>query len=211
MNEIANLKKIHKKYDNLKLELQKSASENERLKEKIQDLEAKLAYTQQLFAKSQSQMDSLRSELTEKEDQYALLQKRCQESQEINVSLQTADSNNKAEIEKLHSIIDSLKNSLKEENEKVDNLTKTIAILQDENIKLKSLVDQGAEAKEKYKLKKLALIEKMKECEREKRKWESIAKFNNHVCTVKKVTVQDVFGDIINDDQQNSKIDIQSK
>lgn len=211
LNEISYLKKVQKKYDNCKLELQKSCSENERLREKIQDLEAKIKYLQQLLEQSQSQMDDLKKDLNEKEEQFSLLQKRCQECQEIIVSLQTLDSNNKAEIEKLHLLIDSLKKSLSEENEKVDNLTKTIVALQDENIKLKSLVDQGADAKEKYKLKKRELIEKMKECEREKRKWESIAKFNNHVCAVKKVTVQDVFGDIVNDVQQDKKLDVQSK
>ncbi|KAK8858229.1 hypothetical protein M9Y10_013330 [Tritrichomonas musculus] len=210
-NEIANLKKVYKKYDNCKIELQRAYAENERSKERIKDLEAKLSYTQQLLSKSQGQIESLRSDLNEKEDQYASLQKRCQESQEINVSLQAADSNNKAEIQRLNELIESLKNSLKEENLKVDNLTSTIASLQDENIRLKALVDKANDSREKYKIKKQALLDKMKECEREKRKWESIAKFNNHVCTVKKVTVQDVFGDLINSDCQETKLEIQSK
>ncbi|OHT06029.1 hypothetical protein TRFO_05666 [Tritrichomonas foetus] len=196
--ENSDLKKYCKKLEKYRAEYQRGAAENGRFKETIQDLEAKLAYSHNLYSKSQIQIDSLRKELSELENSYSQMQKRCQESQEMNTNLMNTTSNNKSEIHELNETINSLNDLLSKETAKTGKMAKTIADIQDEKIKLQAIINNEANSKEKYRLKKKTLLDKIKELERERRKWESVAKFNQHVCTVKKVAVQDVYGEFQN-------------
>lgn len=204
-NENNNLRKSLKQFDQCKLQLQSSNNENVRLLERINDLEAKISYISKQLKSNQEQCKSLKVELNEREEQYESVQKQCHESQQITLNLQNDDNQNKAEIQKLNATILSLQRKLKEETQKVGDMAKTVSGLQDENIKLKSQLQKESDEKQKYKLKKQTYLERIKDCEKEKRKWESIAKFNNHVATVKTMTVRDVYGDMTSNLPQDGK------
>ena len=192
----ADLKKQCKKLEKVKIDFQRATAENGRLNENIKDLEAKIAYSQNLYAKSQSLIETLRAEIRIKEEEITKLQQRCQKSQELNQTFQQASESNRQEIQQLNETITKLTTEISKEKNKLGDMAKTISDIQEENLRLKSSLSNEAVIREKYSQKKKLYLQKIKEIEREKRRWESIAKFNHHVCNVKKAAVQDVFGEV---------------
>ena len=92
--------------------------------------------------------------------------------------------------------IEQLKIELEQEQEKTDNLETTNLLLKDQINKLSSKQIDTEAFKAKYLEKHNKLKEKLINSERDRKKWETAARFANRVGVVKNVAVHDVYGSV---------------
>jgi myosin heavy subunit len=175
--------------------------ENARLKESCKELHAKNAdISDQLLAVRNKYVELRRSAremdqtIQEREKEMAELQKRCEEAQERSRTLDRANEEIRGENKTLSHENSRLNGSLTEAVGKGSALSQEIARMEGSVLHLQERVRCLGVIEAKYKRKKQEWRDRLAGFDREKRKWESVAKFVHRVARVKGGVVADVYG-----------------
>lgn len=139
---------------------------------------------------------ALNKELHSRDEQFNSIQKACAEAQQRNHTLQSLLDQTRTENQSLTDENSSLQAKLSSSLAKNSRLSELVTSLEAENLQVKASLRSADEIEATYKEKRAVLRSKIQALEKEKRKWETVARFTHHVGEVKGTTVQHVFGPI---------------
>jgi chromosome segregation ATPase len=167
---------------------------NAQMEVRIQELENQLAIVAFRARDFRKELKTTQKELEERDDHVAQLQDTCNQTQKRNKtlheSLQEAISERCVLVDanvKMRSEIDDLSSKNLE-------LSSAVTSLETSNREIRGQTKSIDAICDRYKRKKAELKKRIAILEKEKRKWETVAKFVQHVGTAKGEAVADVFG-----------------
>ncbi|EAX90704.1 hypothetical protein TVAG_152710 [Trichomonas vaginalis G3] len=161
-----------------------------------QELRASLDFANEMLDKKKKQIETLQSDNASKEETIASTQSNHSHAQDTISSLQKSVSGLSDENAKLKRRVQELQSQLEAEQAKNDNLETTNVLLRDEIAKLSAKQFDVEAFKAKYDEEKNKLKIKLINIERDRKKWETTAKFANRVGIVKNLAVHDVYGSV---------------
>lgn len=160
------------------------------------ELRVSLDFSNEMLEKKKTQIKNLQLDNAAKEDVIASTQKNSSQAQDTISSLQKTVAEISDENAKLKRKIQELQGLLDTEQAKNDQLETTNVLLRDEIAKLSANKFDVEAFKAKYDEEKNKLKMKLINIERDRKKWETAAKFANRVGIVKNLAVHDVYGSV---------------
>lgn len=188
------LKKKVQKYHGIDLDNDKLRKLLEQVQNENIDLENKVEFYTKQSAQYKKMNEKLQQDLNEKEDQIVSNHRRVNEVQQRIKTLESKlDQDNDTLTEK-NGDLQEISRELQNQQQANAELSEKINKLEAENIHIRQQIQSGEIIKQKYKSKKSQLKQRLAALEKEKKRWESIAKFVNRVDEVKSISVFDVYG-----------------
>ena len=190
------LAKLVKQLQECKLENRALKKANHQMEIHINQLNSDMTDLKDKHQELRTLTKALNKELHAREGQLNSLQTLCNEAQQRNHSLQVSYEDMRTQYQEASDENTTLQAKLTTTRTKLTRLSELVTSLESENLQLKASMRSVEEVEETYKTKRAALRSKILALEKEKRKWESVAKFVHHVGEVKGTTVHHVFGPI---------------
>lgn len=129
----------------------------------------------------------------ENKDKIASMQKTIFEDSQKISRLESDLRIQKGTNEKLMKEMEQLQNELNKERDHSNQLQSDIEQVEKQNLQYRSVQKDINHVKRKYEAKKTSLVQKLAELEKEKGKWESLAKFYGKLCQSKGDAVKEVY------------------
>ena len=160
------------------------------------ELQVSLSHANDMLEKKKELIKKLQADNQEKEDIISGTQNANMQSQDAIKKLEKALEELRKDKEDMKQKIDSLKDALDKEQQKSDQLETTNQLLNDQIGKMAQNQVDLQTFQAKFVEKTNRLKNKLIDSERDRKKWETAARFANKVCIMKNIAVHDVYGSV---------------
>jgi hypothetical protein len=190
------LQELVKRLEGVEVENRSVKKNNHLMEARIQELEGQLTQVATGEGEIRGKLKLSNQELHEREEALLELQRKCSDCQARNDAQQTLIATLTSEKKELAGQIGELESEVSGERLRNAELSDALANLEAANLEVHSRLTMVKGHIGKDKEKKTVLKQRVTELQREKRRWESIAKFVHKVGEVKGDAVETVFGSL---------------
>jgi peptidoglycan hydrolase CwlO-like protein len=185
---------VTKKLEGAELENRSLKKANAQMEVKIQELEGQLSAVIFRARDFQKRLKTIQRELEERDDHVAQLQDACNQSQKRNKMLHESLQGAISERAVLADANERMRSEVGDLSSKNSELSSAVTTLETANLEIRRQVKSVDTLRDNHRKKKAELKKRIGILEKEKRKWETVAKFVQRVGTVKGEALTDVFG-----------------